>query len=96
MAHLVEYAALGSTVMLLVLSLRVDFGNKYFGIALFYTLIIAVLDEHIQSFSDRTSSTGDILLDFFGALIGFCFVLLAQFIIKKVKERKNNRIEHVC
>ncbi len=87
-AHLVEYALLGIAVMLFVKSVECDFGKKLYATALFYVLLIAVLDEHIQSFSDRTSSTGDILLDFFGTLIGFTIVLSLFFIFVKRKSMK--------
>lgn len=78
-AHLVEYAALGCAVMLVVLAFRNDAGKMLYGTGLFYVLAVAVIDEHIQSFSDRTSSTGDIILDFGGALIGF---LVSWLVVK--------------
>lgn len=87
-AHLIEYAALGISVMLLVKFIELDLGKKLYAVALFYVLFVAVLDEHIQSFSDRTSSTGDILLDFFGALLGFAIVIMIRFIYVKLKNRK--------
>jgi len=89
-AHLIEYSVLGISVMLLVKLIESDFGKKYYTTALFYVLLVAVLDEHIQSFSDRTSSTGDILLDFFGSLIGFTIVITIHFVyvkLKNIKER---------
>jgi len=88
MAHLVEYAALGIAVMLFVKCVEKDYCKRLYGAALFYVLFIAVLDEHIQSFSNRTSSTSDIILDFFGALIGFAVVLVIHFIYVKLKKRK--------
>lgn len=91
LAHLIEYAALGISVMLLVKFIEFDFRSKLYAVALFYVLFVAVIDEHIQSFSDRTSSTGDILLDFFGALIGFAFVIAIHFIYTKIKKRKERR-----
>ena len=87
-AHLVEYAMLGFSVMLFVKCVEVNCGKKLYASAFFYVLLIAVLDEHIQSFSDRTSSTGDILLDFFGTLIGFTIVLSLFFIFVKRKNMK--------
>ena len=87
-AHLVEYAALGVVVMLYVKFIEKERQKKFYGAALFYTLLVAVVDEHIQSFSNRTSSTGDILLDFLGVLIGFTLVLAIHFIYVKLKKRK--------
>lgn len=87
-AHLIEYAALGMAVMHLVKCVVKDYRKKLYALACFYALFVAVLDEHIQSFSDRTSSTGDILLDFFGTLIGFTIVLSLFFIFVKRKNMK--------
>jgi len=88
MAHLIEYAALGMAVMQFAKYVEKDYRKKLYALACFYVLFVAVLDEHIQSFSDRTSSTGDILLDFFGALIGFAIVLVVHFIYEKFKNKK--------
>ncbi|MBR3988866.1 MAG: VanZ family protein [Clostridia bacterium] len=87
-AHLVEYAVLGVVVMALALNIRNLLKNAVYGISLFYALFIAVLDEHIQSFSERTSSTGDILLDFVGSMIGFAVVLVVYFIYVKCKNKR--------
>ncbi len=91
MAHLIEYAALGVAVMLFVKCIERDYRKKLYALALFYVLFVAVLDEHIQSFSDRTSSTGDILLDFLGAVVGFAIVLLIHFICVKFIKMKERR-----
>ena len=91
MAHLIEYAALGMAVMQFAKCVEKDYRKKLYAFACFYVLFVAVLDEHIQSFSDRTSSTGDILLDFFGALIGFAIVITIYFICVKLKKRKERR-----
>ena len=87
-AHVIEYAALGCVVMLLTLWIRDDFGKRGYGVACFAVLAIAVVDEHIQSFSDRTSSTGDILLDFGGALIGFAVAGLIVYVHHCVKRKR--------
>ena len=91
LAHLIEYAALGMAVMQFVKSIEKDCRKLLYAVALFYVLFVAVLDEHIQSFSDRTSSTGDILIDFWGALIGFGILLVIHFISVKLKKRKERR-----
>lgn len=70
-AHVIEYAILGVAVMALTLHIKQAFQRTFVGTSLFYTLAVAVADEHIQSYSGRTSSTGDIILDFCGAVIGF-------------------------
>ena len=85
-AHLIEYAALGMAVMQFVKCVENEYRKKLYALACFYVLFVAVLDEHIQSFSVRVSSTGDILLDFLGALMGFGIVLVVHFICGKLKK----------
>ncbi len=77
-AHMIEFALLGMSVYALTHWLKKAKGKHLFGYAIFYCLFVGVVDEFIQSFSDRTSSTGDIILDFIGGLIGFalCFVVI--------------------
>ena len=87
-AHLIEYAALGVAVITLAKQVEKDFGKKYYSMTLFYVLAVAVIDEHIQSFSDRTSSTSDILLDFAGAVIGMLAVLGTMWIVKRIRRIK--------
>lgn len=86
-AHLLEYAVLGISVMLSI-KFNESISKKLCAWALFYVLFIAVIDEHIQSFSDRISSTKDILLDFCGALIGFAIVIITHYIYSKIKKKK--------
>lgn len=88
-AHVVEFSALGMAVICLSIFCYRVFNVKTYGTAFFYVLAVAVADEHIQSFSDRSSSTSDIILDFFGALIGFCIVGIIVGIISAVKSAKN-------
>ncbi len=86
-AHLAEFALLGIAVMLLLTYWK----KQYYGGACFYVLAIAVIDEHIQSFSGRTSFTGDIILDFVGAILGFLMVVTIKLFASLIK-RKINRI----
>jgi len=89
-AHLVEYAVLGLGVMLLTICWHIDSGKGFYGTALFYVLAVAVADEYIQSFSDRTSSTGDIILDFSGALLGMFVAWLVLKMFAIIKGKNNN------
>ncbi len=86
-AHLTEFCVLGFVVMGVVITV----GIKYLGYGLFSVLAIAVTDEYIQSFMDRTSSVKDVLIDFTGAMIGFviCTVLylIAHTLKKKYKDK---------
>lgn len=87
-AHVIEYAGLGIAVMCLTLNIYKTFKKLFIGVAAFYVLTIAVADEHIQSFSDRTSSTDDIILDFGGALLGFAVTFGVYWLIKFVKNKR--------
>ena len=90
-AHLIEYALLGIAVTVLLKCIEKDFQRKTYSVVLFYTLFVAVLDEHIQSFSDRTSSTADILLDFAGAIIGMVLVFGAVGLFRFFKRAKKRQ-----
>lgn len=91
LAHLVEFMALGSAVMFVTLFIKSWKGKLLYGYALFYVLAVAVADEHIQSFSDRLSSTEDIILDFIGALLGLCVGVLIVMVLKAIiKHRKKS------
>lgn len=82
-AHLTEFCLLGLSVMSVVLTV----GQKYFGYGLFSVLFVAVIDEYIQSFFDRTSSVKDVLIDFTGAMIGFAIGAIVFLIAQKIKKK---------
>ena len=90
LAHVFEFFALGIFSMLLSAFLQDRCKKNNIGFVLFYVLVIAVLDEHIQTFSDRTGSTSDILLDFFGAFIGIALVWILFKLVKLIKTKKKN------
>lgn len=81
-AHLTEFFALG----LIVMGAVVTVGWKYAGYGLFYVLAVAVTDEYIQSFSDRTSSVSDVLIDFTGAMIGFAVCAVVFLLVRKFRK----------
>ena len=89
-AHLVEFGALGFLVTLLILAWKQKKSRYFSGYEFFYVLAVAVVDEFIQSFTGRTSSVKDVLLDFFGALLGFTVAFLIAKCItkKKVNDKK--------
>lgn len=91
-AHVIEYAFLGACVSALCVFIDRVYHKLFYGYFIAYSLFVAVLDEHIQSFSDRASSTSDILLDFLGSVIGFIGVVILccalRYLIKRKKERK--------
>ncbi len=75
-AHLTEFCILGILVSNTVFRIKIDYGKHLMGYGLFYVLLVAVTDEFIQSFSDRTSSVSDVLIDLTGALTGIIIVAL--------------------
>lgn len=93
LAHVIEYAGLGIAVMCLTLNIYKTFKKPFFGVAAFYVLAVAVADEHIQSYSDRTSSTKDILLDFVGALLGFAVVFVVYWLINFIQNKRRTKTD---
>lgn len=95
-AHVIEFAALGASVMCLAMRIKAQYNKSLFGFAFFYVLFVGTVDEFIQSLNDRSSLVSDVLLDFFGALIGFAFAFVAVkivcIIIKnyRIRGEKNN------
>lgn len=93
-AHIAEFFALG----FLVLSATSEMKKKhmqFIGFGFFYVLLVAVTDEYIQSFSDRTSSVSDVLIDFAGAMLGFCGCILLNSLIKAINQRLLNKEKKV-
>ena len=54
--------------------------------AMFYGLFVGVCDEFIQSFSDRTSSVRDVLIDFFGYMTGAVVAVGIMLMIYKCRK----------
>ena len=86
-AHFSEFALLGLSLWLLMLSLRDRFGIFCPGVMLFAALGTAVTDEFIQSFTGRTSSVSDVLVDFSGAV----FVMAILWILHTLRCKKERR-----
>ena len=92
-AHLAEFCLLGLAVMGVIFTV----GLKYFGYGLFSVLLVAVTDEYIQSFFDRTSSVKDVLIDFTGAMMGFVIGAIVFLIVQKIKKKDPNNVsEKIC
>ena len=85
-AHLSEFFLLGSLFAALFSHIR----KRWIGLAAFAGLSVAVLDEYIQAFSDRTSIVSDVLIDFSGYAAGFAAVTLIFLIVIK---RRRKRLE---
>ena len=89
-AHLTEFFILGFAVMCVIQTA----GLKYLGYGLFSVLSIAVIDEYIQSFSDRTSSVKDVLIDFTGAMLGFIVCTVIFLICRKIRRKRELLDKH--
>lgn len=87
-AHLMEFAVLGALVMSLLLQLH---RKAWLGYGCFYVLLVAVLDEYIQTFSDRSGKVEDVLLDLIGALLGFALIAGVAMIKRKKKGTSSER-----
>lgn len=87
-AHFIEFAALGFCVAMVADGLRARFwrGSMMF-FPLFTTLAVAVTDEFIQSFFDRTSAVKDIVLDFSGACVGIAGAVFALALLRHFMKR---------
>ena len=90
-AHFIEFAALGVSIVGWTLFVNAQYKKSLYGFSCFYALLVAVLDEFIQTFSDRGASVTDVLLDFSGALFGgVCLFLLVTII--KLLSNKNQKL----
>lgn len=87
-AHFSEFALLGLSLWLLLLSIRGKFGIFCPSVMLFSALATAVTDEFIQSFTGRTSSVSDVLIDFGGAVLSMAFLWIFHA-LKYKKERQH-------
>ena len=89
LAHVVEYGILGAEFSLL-LHLRDKQGPQGFVNCAFAGLSAAVMDESLQLISNRGSQVQDVLLDFWGYMVGLwlCAVIYERFIRKRIDRDK--------
>ena len=88
LAHFTEFAVLAVLSVLLLLQLCGTLITPYFTTVLFGTLLAAVTDEFIQSFTGRTSSVRDVLIDFSGALCGMLLTAAVLAVIRAIRTPK--------
>lgn len=88
-AHFIEFCWLGLATSSFSVMYRRCKGKTLLGLSMFYCLFVGVIDEFIQSFTNRTSSVRDVVLDFSGALVGILIVCLIDFIVRKTKHKKH-------
>ena len=90
MGHFVEFFAFG--VVMIWLS-KVWFKKTYFvySFVAFIGLLIPVIDETLQIFSDRGSALTDVWIDVCGYVVGVALACTVIFLLKNLKCRvKNN------
>ena len=90
MGHFVEFFAFG--VVMIWLS-KVWFKKTYFvySFVAFIGLLIPVIDETLQIFSDRGSALTDVWIDVCGYVVGVALACTVIFLLKNLKYRvKNN------
>ena len=90
-AHIIEYAALGCAAMGLTIFCKRHFNKNIILFSCIGIVLIAITDEVVQSFSNRTASGLDVLLDLCGAFLGFGLILAATSIYKILKNSAKNR-----
>ncbi len=89
-AHLAEYGALGMWLWFFKLSLATS-GKKITGwFFCFLLLFLGVLDEFLQSFSQRSATVSDIVIDLLGGLLGMAGAMAIHRIWKICKNRRNH------
>ena len=78
LAHFTEFFLLGMAICGVMLSARAypRLASVRASEALLFALLCAVADEFLQSFTGRTSSVRDVLIDFGGALCGMLLTML--------------------
>ena len=95
-AHAIEFAALGVLLSVFFRKFERRNGRKYISLPMFVGLLVGVIDEFIQSFNDRSSEVGDILIDFGGVLFGlFITMWIYSIVDKKRRERRHRRIYEI-
>ena len=89
MAHLAEFTLLGVCLGGLTDGLKRDFWRgMHLFFALFSILTVAVSDEFIQSFTGRGSMVRDVVLDFFGGLLGLLGISVCLAVGRRLLKRE--------
>ena len=83
LAHITEFTMIGLALGGLMCSAYRAKKQWHIAAVLFWGLSIAVIDEYIQSFTARTSSVSDVLIDFVGVLIGLGLTALVYHLTHK-------------
>lgn len=86
-AHIIEYAAVGFQLMCIFL-LKGRRKLVWYINCAFIIMLIALIDETIQIFSNRGSEIGDIWIDLAGSALGIGAAFVIGFIVKKRVAKK--------
>ena len=91
LAHFLEYFALGAECAAVTAYLTGRAVSPYIWTDLFVVLMVAVIDEFVQSLVGRTSLVADVLLDFSGALAGIFVALLVAAVVLRASRAPRRR-----
>ena len=89
-AHFAEFSALGVCIGGYTTSLGHEHGRKYIALPAWLTLMVAVCDEFIQTFSGRAGMVEDVVLDYCGAVFGL-LIVLGYIVLINNREKKNSK-----
>lgn len=87
--HVIEFCLLGLCLLGLTRSLPLRCRDGCRACGPFAALFVGVIDEYIQSFTDRGSQVQDVLIDFGGALLGFAIGYAVIGLSKRRRAVKN-------
>ena len=90
LAHFIEFGALGVCVGGYAFNRGCLQGRSYLAMPAYLTLLVAVCDEFLQSFTGRSSLVSDVVLDYSGAILGLSVTAAFVFIKKKIKRRNEH------
>ncbi len=87
-AHVIEFAMLGINLGIVFACVYAKTMQLFISLPMFLSMSVAVADEFIQSFSDRTSCLKDVLIDFSGASGGLLLVVVVMLTYNITRKRK--------
>ncbi|MBQ4518398.1 MAG: VanZ family protein [Clostridia bacterium] len=87
-AHFFEFFLLGLALGGTMACAYGKTAKIFVSLPLLISLLVAVTDEFIQSFTGRTSKIADVFIDFSGATFGLLMVLFVILLIYKARRKK--------
>ena len=90
-AHVTEFAVLSALLTGLLWRRKGTWQTDAMGYVLFLSLLCAVSDEFLQSFTDRGSSVRDVVLDLCGSILGIVFAVALIEFCAWIKQKKRNK-----